>query len=400
MSAERPQVMLGAPATRRFLNDFVKRRVGQSDVDDVVQTVLVDALSAARIPEEESELRRWLTGIARHKIADLHRKAGREQPSELGEIETAPAPVEERMMAEWAEEKAHHQTKDAERTLRWMAREGEGEKLEQIAAEEQIEAATVRQRVSRMRRWMKEQWIAELAAACAIVALGFFVWRWLRTEPLPVGPEPKGPQERAFEMRREALDACKRSEFQPCLDGLDRAKEIDPNGDGSDEVKQARERAAKALEEEKQAPQLNQKNGPPTKGDPKGNEPEPTDEKMENLEAPSSFPKTAPSSQAPTPKSGPPSDGKKLDVPKGTPSTPAPAPTTPTAPNSQKTSKSSPSKPGPNFGTKESPSNESFDSNDFAQQQAPQPQLPPPQPQDHVNPPPQQQQMPTKKGSK
>ncbi len=320
MPDERPVALLSAPETRRFLNDFVKRRVGASDVDDVVQTVLVDALSAQRIPDTESELRRWLTGIARHKIADLHRKAGREQPSELPDVETAPAPVEERLMAEWAEEQVQKST-DAARTLQWMAREGEGEKLEQIAAEEKIEAATVRQRVSRMRRWMKERWIAELAAVAAIAVLGFFVYRWLLRAPVEVVREPGpsaspelSPVERAVPIRRAALESCKRAEYQPCLEGLDRARDLDPAGDATEEVQGAREAAKKALDLEKQAPTKGNEPGPsvdPTlspsfDGAKKGDDPAPP--------TPSAPP--MPTGKAPTPK---PQPSFEKAAPKGKP---------------------------------------------------------------------------------
>ena len=43
--------LLAEPATRRALEDFVRRRVAASDVDDIVQTVLVEALAAAERPE-------------------------------------------------------------------------------------------------------------------------------------------------------------------------------------------------------------------------------------------------------------------------------------------------------------------------------------------------------------
>src|SRR5690349_18462552 len=106
-TAARTHRVLGAPETRRFLCDYVRKRVGESDVDDVVQTVLVEALASDRVPEDETEIRKWLVGVARHKIADLHRRRGREQPAELPDIETAPGPVEERELARWAEEQAN-----------------------------------------------------------------------------------------------------------------------------------------------------------------------------------------------------------------------------------------------------------------------------------------------------
>src|SRR4029079_5354135 len=95
----------------------------------------------------------------RDRVSLRPTRAHREPRAELPEIEASPAPIEARELARWAEEQAGS-TRDAKQTLAWMAREGEGEKLESIAAEEAVPAARVRQRVSRMRRWMKERWAA------------------------------------------------------------------------------------------------------------------------------------------------------------------------------------------------------------------------------------------------
>lgn len=92
------------PDSRRSLADFVRRRVPSADVDDVVQTVLVEALAAPGRPTDASELRRWVLGIARHKVVDFHRRATREPPMELPDIEASPPPIEERALARWAEE--------------------------------------------------------------------------------------------------------------------------------------------------------------------------------------------------------------------------------------------------------------------------------------------------------
>jgi len=258
--------LLGSAEIRRMLTDYVRRRVSESDVDDVVQTVLVEALSSERVPDERTELRKWLTGVARHKIADLHRRVGREKPSELPEIETAPAPVEEHHLVEWAEREAKKSSKDADATLRWMAREGEGDKLEHIAAEEQLPAATVRQRVSRMRRWMKERWLAELAAAAAAFSiLAFLVYRFVlapkgpevvrEERPVPTAtvtarPVAPSPLERAAELRRTAIPTCG-SDAVGCLQKLDEAKRLDPAGDTAPAVEEARKQANTEIDRNK-----------------------------------------------------------------------------------------------------------------------------------------------------
>jgi DNA-directed RNA polymerase specialized sigma24 family protein len=243
-----------------MLEQFVRRRVPAPEVEDLVQTVLCDALGAERIPNDRVEIRKWLVGIARHKVADFHRRSGRERPSELGELEAEPAPVEERQLVEWAEQQAHS-TGDARQTLEWMAREGEGEKLASIAAEAKVAPTQVRQRVSRMRRWMKERWLAELAAAAAVLLLSLVLWRWLtepeirpddiRPDKVASSPPPMpAPMERARALRAEASAACERGEWQPCLDRLDDAARLDPAGDSSLDVAALRTRARAELSPE------------------------------------------------------------------------------------------------------------------------------------------------------
>jgi DNA-directed RNA polymerase specialized sigma24 family protein len=254
--------------TRRALRDFVRRRVADRDVEDVVQTVLVEALASNKAPEEPGEIQRWLLGIARHKVADLHRKSVREQPAELPDLADEPAPVEERELLRWAEKQAG-QTRQAEATLRWMAREGEGDKLEHIAAEENVPAARVRQRVSRMRRWMKERWVAELALVATLGVLSLVAYRLLRDRSEPISREtpelPRQPEtpapiakssgappasalERGRRARIAALERCERGEHTECLRGLDEAARLDPEGDRAPEVQGAREAAKRALE--------------------------------------------------------------------------------------------------------------------------------------------------------
>jgi RNA polymerase sigma factor (sigma-70 family) len=254
-----PPNALADPGLRRALEDFVRRRVPAPDVDDVVQTVLCDALAAEGRPGDPAELRRWLMGIARHKVADHHRRSTREEVADLVELPAPPPPIEAREMARWAERQVAS-TRDAKQTLAWMAREGEGEKLESIAAEEQVPAARVRQRVSRMRRWMKERWLAELAAVAALAVIAVLVARLLRREeapqiapmpePAPTAPPEPSPLDRARALRADALEACGREAWAECLRKLDEAAGLDPDGDRAPEITEARDRARRAIQKE------------------------------------------------------------------------------------------------------------------------------------------------------
>lgn len=241
---------LASHEIRKLLSDFVKRRVPGADAEDVIQTVLCEALASPRLPSDREELRRFLIGVARNKVADHFRKSSRETIDEVPELEAPPPPLEARGLVEWAERQAPGDA-EAARTLDWMAREGEGEKLESIAEDEQLPATRVRQRVSRMRRWMKERWLAELALVAAVGLVVFVVWR------IGAGPEPEAhrlapmPQptlpdlermalDRARDLREKGLERCRAFDVPGCLGLLDEAARLDPAGELLPEVIEGR----------------------------------------------------------------------------------------------------------------------------------------------------------------
>jgi DNA-directed RNA polymerase specialized sigma24 family protein len=346
---------LGDPELRRFLLEYVKKRVPRGDVDDVVQTVLLDALAATKRPEDPAELRKWVVGIARHKCADLHRRAGRERPAddELPEQPAAPAALEERSLVRWAEEQAQS-SREAGKTLDWMAREGEGDKLEHIAEEEALPPARVRQRVSRMRRFLKERWLAEVALVAALGALAILVWSWLRKNDEPIVADPTKPPpsaapslpelERLAEGRRirvGALEVCRSGEDQRCIEQLDRAKELDPTGDEAPEVREAREAATRRLrEQDQQQNDAKQKSAPAPSpsNDTDLQKALESDAKKETKPAPGPSQTATPKAPPPPPKAPPTFDKKSEVIDLSDSPVPAPAPKAPqtTAPTPPK----------------------------------------------------------------
>lgn len=243
--------MLSTPDLRSGLVRFVRGRVPEADVEDVVQATLADAFAAREAPEEAEELRRWVFGIAKNKIVDVHRRGGRELPKDgVGDEASAEsAPMSARELLRWAE-KELPEGEGAKSTLEWMLREGDGEKLEHIAEEAQVPAPRVRQRVSRMRKYFRSRWAAQLAAAAALGVLALVLWAWLRSRTTPAPDEiarETPADERAREIRRIALERCQAGDFVPCLEGLDRAKAIDPVGDEASAVQEARAAAARGL---------------------------------------------------------------------------------------------------------------------------------------------------------
>jgi DNA-directed RNA polymerase specialized sigma24 family protein len=173
-AADPAREALAAPALRRSLAAMIRRRVPVSDVEDVAQTILCDALAAPTLPSDPEDLRRFVAGIARHKVADFHRSARRrmEAPESCHDEDPSPgaaaragsagptvppAPLEARaLLSRIASSLA---TSDREQqTLEWLVREHGGEQLLAIARDEGLPAPAVRQRVSRLRRVLRAQW--------------------------------------------------------------------------------------------------------------------------------------------------------------------------------------------------------------------------------------------------
>jgi RNA polymerase sigma factor (sigma-70 family) len=243
----RQSVALSDPELRRALTRLVRARAPEADVEDVVQSTLVEAIAAENAPQDPEELRKWVFGIARHKIVDRHRKAGRvELTGDELEVAATSAPHSAEDLLRWVES-ALPENPEAKKTLEWMAREAEGDKLEAIAAEERIPAARVRQRVSRLRRLLRERWAAAAALGVLVLtAIGYWSSRG------PKGPAPVAsvtpsatPFERARAMRDAALERCGAGAWEACVKGLDDARALDPVGDEASAVQEARAAAAR-----------------------------------------------------------------------------------------------------------------------------------------------------------
>ncbi|MCC6647125.1 MAG: sigma-70 family RNA polymerase sigma factor [Polyangiaceae bacterium] len=292
--------LLGDPALRRALCDAARRRVRPSEVDDVVQATLTEALASSSAPEDPETLRRWVFGVLRHKVADLHRR-GRREDGELPDLPADSAPHDARDLLSWAERALPGGAHD-QQTLEWMLREGEGEKLESIATSERQPAPRVRQRVTRLRQHLRARWAAELAAAAiALGALIALVWLGLR----PREPEivrdaaPDAGADPVVELRREALRRCERGEWEACLRGLDEARDRDPSGDASDEVRRARARAAAATSATA-SPSAPPPAPPTTAPAPPSSAPAPTSAPPPPAPRPTEAPTAAPLPRAPT----------------------------------------------------------------------------------------------------
>jgi DNA-directed RNA polymerase specialized sigma24 family protein len=181
------------PSLASALSRFVRARVPESEVEDIVQATLSDALQAEQHPEQDEDIVRWVWGICRHKVVDWFRRMRREVPRDLEGDDAVPAesaPTSALDLMRWAQ-KELPAGKENEQTLEWMLREGEGEKLESIAAEANVPAPRVRQRVSRLRRYFKARWAAQTAAVAALLLVSLAIFLALRGKKEEIAPRPE-----------------------------------------------------------------------------------------------------------------------------------------------------------------------------------------------------------------
>jgi len=131
----------------------------------LVQTVLCDALAVEAVPERNSELPRWLTGIARNKVVDEQRRRARWKRAELDDLPEAPRSSEARDLLRRI---AHEVVEPEERrALDWLVREHQGDSLYLIALDQALPPSTLRQRICRLRKSLRARYLVAL-----LVALG------------------------------------------------------------------------------------------------------------------------------------------------------------------------------------------------------------------------------------
>ena len=185
-----PRQALGALALRKTVSAMVRRRVPAGDVEDLAQTILCEALAAPGLPSDPVELRRFVAGIARHKVADFHRRTRRHDSSDVDDLEVGPPPVEARQLLASIVASVSSSVRERE-TLEWLVREHDGEQLRAIAEDAGLPAPAVRQRVSRLRRVLRAQWSHALALLVVAGACGVLAER-ARHERSAISADPTG----------------------------------------------------------------------------------------------------------------------------------------------------------------------------------------------------------------
>jgi DNA-directed RNA polymerase specialized sigma24 family protein len=232
----------------------VRRRViDRGAVADILQEACAAAVAQAEtLPEGDAEAKKYIAGIARNKARMHARGAARKAEEEIDEEVHGPKPpdpVEERDL--WRRIAARIPAKRVP-TLTWFVRVSLGDSLAEIAEEAGVDYATAQARYLRMRKELQRHAV-KLGAVAAIAVLAFGLSRALRPkndlvgappEPAPTheAPPPKS-LEQAMELRKTGLRACGEKRWVECLRDLDRAKEMDGDGDRAPEVQAARRSA-------------------------------------------------------------------------------------------------------------------------------------------------------------
>jgi DNA-directed RNA polymerase specialized sigma24 family protein len=226
---------------RRSLVLFARKRLPNGDAEDVVQDTLTDALAATQAPEDPLELRKWVFGIARRRVADhvagMPRGQAMAQDSDATVLPSGEVDAVD--LVRWARSEVEGNPEDL-RTLGWIVREGLfGDKLASMAKESGLPHALVRQRVSRLRRLLRQRWATQAGiAAVLLLALG---WWGFGSGPTTERADPDdvvaaSPAHRATSLREEAEAACRVRDWYACTQYLDEAKVQDPDGERSERV--------------------------------------------------------------------------------------------------------------------------------------------------------------------
>jgi RNA polymerase sigma factor (sigma-70 family) len=237
--------LLAHPDLRAALERYARRRVARDEVADLVQSTLVEALAADNTPPELEALRRYVFVVARNKVIDLRRRRATEAAA-VAAVESATHDHDEVAVRELMQWLTRQVSRDEERaTLEWMLREAEGHRLEHIAREAALPPPRVRKRVSRLRRLLRARWARYAGGGVLLLLLALGVLRG-------AGPEARlqsrvTPKQRARSLRDTALERCANAEHRPCLDALERARQLDPAGDAAATVQRARRDAERAL---------------------------------------------------------------------------------------------------------------------------------------------------------
>jgi len=256
---------LANPAVRRKMLEVLGRQLSESDADDVVQaTFLALCLLIDELPPTDDALLGLVVVITRHKLVDFFRHrlvhdGRREEVEEIDElsVEThAPSPE---TRADWNKMLALVEAQIAAgnvppEALRWAGMLAKGMTVAEIAKADGVSESRVKMVLVRAREVLGPHWKALGGGAIGVILIILGAIYIPRPEPAPTAlPDntemgrtratssaaastTPPPHESPTMLRDLARDECAALDYSTCAMDLDRAKELDPDGEKLPEV--------------------------------------------------------------------------------------------------------------------------------------------------------------------
>lgn len=257
---------LADPEILGWLRTRIARIVPDDAVENVAQQSVESAMRARKCPHERKGFGRWLCRIGRRRAIDflrMRKTGGRSDEYLAGDdIDDLPGVVvadyearDELARVQRALEEAAARP-GLRRDAAWLMRRVEGHSYAEIATEARVPASTVEQAISRLRRRLRDTVAAALIALFLFLCLRSALRRPDEALPPPPAPAPAptvapvsnpAPVSDARDLREKALSECATHAYFACRADLDRARELDPDGESDARVTAARKAADRAL---------------------------------------------------------------------------------------------------------------------------------------------------------
>jgi DNA-directed RNA polymerase specialized sigma24 family protein len=237
--------LLGLAGTRRLITSIVKDRVPEEEVDDIVQSVMAEALRAPALPYRTEALLAWLATIARRQSAQFLRKRARRAKYEGPMPDDAPdvddevfvprgltfdpndpsddPELEAQTKLDWLRDEVAGDVRDHE-TLDMILEHYVGKKTyAHIAEARELPLTAVSWRIfafktkyiPRYKRWRRQRALLliffALGVAALVAVLASVFWPRARREP--IGPDPAPPPAPPSQMPTRTLAPP----FEPAL---------------------------------------------------------------------------------------------------------------------------------------------------------------------------------------
>ena len=270
---ERMQMLKDHVLHAKIEGVFRKKGVPEQAFDDVLQITLMAAVRAVDLPGGTGKERdQYVLATAAYKAVDHLRNAGRNVPVQDGAEADAVAPAQPQvdLIAErdLLSKVLAVGPSDLEMVVLYARYKLNEERLKDIAADADIPYEALRKRIrdfedrlrERARKLRTHGRISGVLALLLAMGLGGWAMRPVpgmsmdRPEPISM-LEPAlsthvtqlDPLDWAAVLRGEAFRACLELQWDRCLNGLDAARELDPDGDADPAVQAARTDAMDGL---------------------------------------------------------------------------------------------------------------------------------------------------------